>query len=116
MFKSKARAYTSGATLGASLWGRLLTLPKRNRQQAWARLEKYMISNIKISISEIICNISISQIGLFKISPFRMEKFEINEQMQNETFLQKPVFEMSHFDIIKAKNLILHHLRPKNLV
>ncbi len=51
-------------------------------------------------------NIEKSHIDWFKIFPFRMEKFEINELMQNETFLQKSVLEMSHFDIIKAKNLI----------
>ncbi len=45
-----------------------------------------------------------SHIGSVKISLFRMKKFEINELIQHKTFFQLSVFEMSHFDIVKAKN------------
>ena len=47
-----------------------------------------------------------SCISSFKISPFRMKKFEINELIRYKTFFQRSDFEMSHFDIIKAKNLV----------
>ncbi len=57
-----------------------------------------------------------SRIGLVKISPFRMKKFEINKSIQYETFFQQSVFKMSLFDIIKAKMSFKHCLTPKNLV
>ncbi len=47
-----------------------------------------------------------SHIGSVKISPFKMKKFKINELIQYKTFFQQSIFEMSHFDNIKAKNLI----------
>ncbi len=58
-----------------------------------------------------------SHIGLVKISLFRMKKFEINEPIRYETFFQRAVFEMSHFDIIKANKILFkHNLTPKKLV
>jgi len=81
-----------------------------------------------ISIENYPRNTSIekSHTGSVKISLFRMKKFEINKLMQYDTFFQWSVFEMSHFDSIKAKKLfnhflppkilLQHHLTPKNLV
>jgi hypothetical protein len=62
-----------------------------------------------LGIKNCLRNTSIEKflISLVKISPFRMKKSEINELIRNETFFQQSVFEMSHFDIVKAKNLIL---------
>ena len=47
-----------------------------------------------------------SHIGLVKISPFRMKKFEINEVIQYESFFQQSVIEMSHFDIESCLTII----------
>jgi hypothetical protein len=54
-----------------------------------------------------------SHIGSVKISLFRMEKFEINKPIRNKTFFQQSVFEMSSFDIVKAKNLIYASFNTK---
>jgi hypothetical protein len=77
--------------------------------QAWVRLKKVgdlKSRNLYIKNCSRNANIKKSHISLVKISPFRMEKFEINESIQNETFFQRLVFEMSRFAIVKAKNLI----------
>ncbi len=69
------------------------------------------VSNLKyqnLSIKNCSRNTNIKKfhIGSVKISQFRMIKFEISKPIQNETFFHSSVFEMSHFDIVKAKNLI----------
>jgi hypothetical protein len=47
-----------------------------------------------------------THIGSVKIYLFRMKKFKFNELIWNKTLSQWSVFEMSHFDIVKVKNLI----------
>jgi len=51
-------------------------------------------------------NIEKYYIGSFKISLFRMKKFQNNKLILYKTFFQWFAFEMSHFDILNAKNII----------
>jgi hypothetical protein len=74
----------------------------------WVRLKKLMISNLKISISAIIHNILI----LRNIISFRSKSLHSSEVLNVEmdeknTNYQCYLFEISHFDIVKAKNIIL---------
>ncbi len=55
--------------------------------------------NFDIKTKNNFSGIEKSRIILLKISPFRMKKLEINGLIRYETFFQRSVFEMSHFDI-----------------
>jgi hypothetical protein len=55
-------------------------------------------------------------IGLVKISPFRMEKFEINEPIQNEPFSNEPFSRYLILISLKQKMSFKHCLTPKNLI
>jgi hypothetical protein len=48
-----------------------------------------------------------SLIGLVKISPFKMKKFEINEPIRYKILFQQSVFEISQYDNVEAKKYCL---------